>query len=140
METDDGPAVICRVTADGEVVCEPVIGPTQTTLDAETQKQVESTLRHAFPKGDWGPNKLKLALALLDTLSKTTLPDDPNIPRRSGEIVDSVKMLLDKQPPSIILYNYSSQPADVVGAYFLNKAELVSMQRLFETFKKPTPY
>lgn len=139
MEPDDGP-VICRVTADGEVICEPIVPPGQTAIDAATQKQFEATLRQAFPKAEWGPNKLKLALALLETLSKSTLPDDPNIPRRSGEIVDSVKLLLDKQPPSIILYNYSSQPADVVGAYFLNKAELVSMQRLFETFKNPTPY
>ncbi|MBP6775480.1 MAG: hypothetical protein KA154_21005, partial [Gemmatimonadaceae bacterium] len=84
-------------------------------------------------------NKLKLALALLETLAESTLPDEPHIPRRAGEIVESTKMLLAKTPPSILLYNYSSQPADVIGAYFLNKTELVRMQRLYDTFRDPKP-
>jgi len=107
--------------------------------DPDSQKRIEATLRQAFPNADWGPNKLKLALALLETLAESTLPDTPHIPRRAGEIVESTKMLLAKTPPSILLYNYSSQPADVIGAYFLNKTELVRMQRLYDTFKDPKP-
>ena len=76
---------------------------------------------------------------MIETLGESTLPDDPNIPRRAGEIVQSIKFLLDKEPPSILLYNYSTQPADIIGAFFLNKAELVRMQRLFDTFKSPKP-
>ncbi|MCC6431502.1 MAG: hypothetical protein IT354_11375 [Gemmatimonadaceae bacterium] len=136
---DDDPSVVCRVTPEGDVVCEPVNVGQPTMTDPDSQKQIEATLRQAFPKGEWGPNKLKLALALLETLAESTLPDEPHIPRRAGEIVESTKMLLAKTPPSILLYNYSSQPADVIGAYFLNKTELVRMQRLYDTFRDPKP-
>lgn len=136
---DDDPSVVCRVTPEGDVVCEPVNVGQPTMTDPDSQKRIEATLRQAFPKSEWGPNKIKLALALLETLAESTLPDEPHIPRRAGEIVESTKMLLAKTPPSILLYNYSSQPADVIGAYFLNKTELVRMQRLYDTFRDPKP-
>ncbi len=138
--SDGDPPVVCRVNPDGEVVCEPVSSGTELPSDAAAQKQVEAVLRHAFPKGEWGPNKVALATRMLQALSESDLPDSPNIPRRAGEIVASIRMLLAPEPPSILLYNYSTQPADVVGAYFQNKAELVRMQRLYETFKTPIPH
>jgi hypothetical protein len=139
MAMADDPPVVCRVTPDGEVICEPVNPGGSTSTDPAVQKQVEVALRQAFPKSEWGPNKVELAVRIIEALGKSTLPDVPNIPRRAGEIVASVEMLLSKEPPSILLYNYSAQPADVVGAYFLNKAELVRMQRLYDTFKSPKP-
>ena len=139
MTADSDPPIVCRVTPEGEVICDPVSPGTDLAIDPAVQKQAEAAFRAMYPKGDWGPNKIRLALRVLAVLSESTLPDEPNIPRRSGEIVDSVRLLLDKQPPSILLYNYSSQPADILGAYFLNKAELVRMQRLYETFKTPSP-
>ena len=135
----DDPPIVCRVTPDGEVVCEPVNPGGDSPADPAMQKQVEATLRQAFPKSEWGPNKVALAIRILETLGQSSLPDDPNIPRRAGEIVASVELLLGKQPPSILLFNYSTQPADVVGAWLQNKAELVRMQRLYEAFKSPTP-
>jgi hypothetical protein len=135
----DDPPVVCRVTPDGEVICEPVSPGGPVSTDAAVQKQVEAALRQASPKGEWGPNKVELAIRIIEALGKSTLPDAPNIPRRAGEIVASIEMLLAKEPPSILLYNYSAQPADVVGAYFLNKSELVRMQRLYDTFKSPKP-
>ena len=139
MSTEDDPPVVCRVTAEGEVVCDPVIGPEGPSMDAARQKQAAEFVKAIGADGTWGVNKLILLVAITDALAKSTLPDSPNIPRRSGEIVQSIKFLLDKQPPSILLYNYSTQPADVVGAFFLNKAELVSMQKLYDVFKSPKP-
>lgn len=89
-----------------------------------------------LPTGEWGPNKKKLAARILEALGNSDLPDDI-IPRRSGEIVDSVKQLLAPVPPSILLYNYSTQPANVMGAYYLNKADLVQMQRMYQIFSNP---
>jgi hypothetical protein len=94
-------------------------------------------IKAALPKGNWGPNKIKLALRILEVLAESDLPDTPNIPRRAGEIVDATRYLLAEKPPSILLFNYSELPADVVGAFFQNKAELVQMQRLYGTFKNP---
>jgi hypothetical protein len=90
----------------------------------------------ALPQGEWGPNKIKLAARILEVLGASDLPDDI-IPRRSGEIVDSTRQLLAPLPPSILLYNYSTQPANVMGAYYLNKADLVQMQRMYQIFSNP---
>ena len=136
---DDDPPVVCRVTAEGEVICDPVTGP-DGLVDPTRQKGVEEFVRTVSPDGDWGPNKLRLLMGIIHALGQSTLPDEPNIPRRSGEIIQSMKFLLDKDPPSILLFNYSTQPADVVGAFFQNKAELVRMQKLYDTFKSPKPH
>lgn len=137
---DDDPPVVCRVTPDGEVICDPVTGPEASMVDPATQKEVEAFARSVSADGEWGPNKLNLLIGIIQALGASQLPDEPNIPRRSGEIIQAMKFLLDKDPPSILLFNYSTQPADVVGAFFQNKAELVRMQRLFETFKSPKPH
>ena len=139
MGLEDDPPVVCRVTPEGEVICDPVTGPEASLVDPSRQKQVEDFVRAASPDGEWGPNKIKLLMGIIQALGQSTLPDEPNIPRRSGEIIQAMKFLLDKQPPSILLFNYSTQPADVVGAFFQNKADLVRMQKLFNTFKSPKP-
>jgi hypothetical protein len=140
MSDEGDPPVVCRVTADGEVICDPVTGPEGLSKSRAAQKQAADFVKAFAGDGNWGPNKIKLLMAIVDVLGKSTLPDTPNIPRRAGEIVQTIRFLLDKEPPSIVLYNYSTQPADVVGAFFLNKAELVSMQKLFDTFKSPKPF
>lgn len=137
MEPDDDPPIVCRVTPDGEVICEPATMQADMQPSAEAQAGLETLIKAAYDSGNWGPNKIELALRILEVLNASTLPDEPNIPRRSGEIVDTVKLLLAKTPPSIVLYNYSTQPADVVGAYFLNKAQLVNMQHLYKLFATP---
>ncbi|MGV3709710.1 MAG: hypothetical protein ACO1Q7_12815 [Gemmatimonas sp.] len=140
---DDEPGIVCRVTPEGEVICEKVLE--SSTLDGHVHvaksagglsKKTDAKLKDALPKGKWGPNKIRLAARLLEELAKSDLPDD-RIPRRSGEIVDSAKQLLAPEPPSILLYNYSTLPANVMGAYFLNKADLVRMQQMFKTFEHP---
>lgn len=130
------PPMVCRVTPDGDVICEKGTEPEQPTLDAITRSNLTDALDAAFP-GAWGPNKIKLALAILKVLADTELPDSPNIPRRSAPIVDSVFQLLAPIPPAILLYNFSELPANVMGAYFLNKADLVRMQRMFQLFQFP---
>lgn len=140
MGLEDDPPVVCRVTPEGEVICDPVISPEASLVDPTKQKQVEEFLKTVSSGGEWGPNKIMLLFGIIEALDKSTLPDDPNIPRRSGEIIQAMKFLLDKDPPSILLFNYSTQPADVVGAFFQNKAELVRMQKLFDTFKSPKPH
>jgi hypothetical protein len=137
---DDDPPVVCRVTPEGEVICDPVTGPEASLVDPARQKQVEEFVRAVSADGEWGPNKIKLLMGIIQALGQSKLPDEPNIPRRSGEIIQAMKFLLDKDPPSILLFNYSTQPADVVGAFFQNKAELVRMQKLFDTFKSPKPH
>lgn len=137
MDPDDGPPIVCRVTPDGDVVCEPATMQEDMQPRPEAQKGLEALLKTAYDGANWGPNKVQLALSILEVLNDSRLPDEPNIPRRSGEIVDTVKLLLAKTPPSIVLYNYSTQPADVVGAYFLNKAQLVNMQQLYKEFATP---
>jgi hypothetical protein len=133
---DEDPPLICRVTHDGEVICE---GP--ISLDAAVQARAESvqfeaTLAKLFPEASWGPHKRELALRLLQALGESKLPDD-RIVRRAGQSVRALMDLLLPTPPSILLFNYSEQPANVMGAWFLNKAELARMQRVIAQFARP---
>lgn len=137
MLVDDENPVVCRVTPQGDVICEPVAVLTAVVADPKARQSLSDSIEAAFPGCAWGPNKFLLAMNILDVLCKSKLPDTPNIPRRSGEIVNTVGMLMEAEPPSVLLYTYSTLPADVVGAFFLNKADLVKMQRLYDTFKSP---
>ncbi len=130
---DEDPPLICRVTPDGEVICE---GP--VTLDAAVVERAaavsfDATLAKLLPEASWGPQKLELALRLLQALGESKLPDD-RIARRAGQSVRALMDLLLPTPPSILLFNYSEQPANVMGAWFQNKAELARMQRVITQF------
>ncbi len=130
------PPVVCRVTADGEVICDSGTAMTTVPHDESTRVNLGNAIQAAFP-GDWGPNKIQLALNLLNVLGQSTIPDTPNVPRRAAAVLDSARDLMSPQPPSIMLFNFSEQPADVLGAWFQNRAELVRMQKMYEIFKRP---
>ena len=148
---DDEPGIVCYVTPEGEVVCEDVMRSASQDALRSTHRglarvidasdgvsdNASPALKSALPAGTWGPNKIKLAQRILEVLASSDLPDDSGVPRRAGEIVDSVKHLLGSVPPSILLYNYSTQPANVMGAYYQNKGDLVRMQQVFKTFEHP---
>ena len=140
---DDGPGIVCWMTVEGEVICERVFEGSSTPEPVGLAKssgglsdKADAEFQEHLPKGNWGPNKVKLARRLLEVLAASDLPDD-KISRRAGESVDSVRQLLAPVPPSILLFNYSTLPANVMGAYFLNKADLVRMQQMFKTFEHP---
>ncbi|MBC8088836.1 MAG: hypothetical protein H7Z40_16345 [Phycisphaerae bacterium] len=147
-DPEDG--VVCWMTPDGNVICDRVLQAVEcaplamfvASSDSEspdaksrTSNQGSPNQSFVFPES-WGPNKQELACRILEVLNLSTMPDE-SIPRRSGEIVDTVKRLLAPVPPSIMLYNYSTQPADVLGAYYLNKGDLVKMQQMFKIFEHP---
>ena len=140
---DDESGIVCRVMPDGEVICERVFESTQPDDQVhvamsvgELSPKVDAKFEELLPNGAWGPNKTKLAQRLLEVLAASDLPDD-KIPRRAGESVDSVRQLLMPLPPSILLYNYSTLPANVMGAFYLNRGDLVRMQQVFKTFEHP---
>jgi len=89
------PPVVCRVTPEGEVICDPVIGPDGLSKSRAAQKQAADFAKAFAGDGNWGPNKIKLLMGMIEVLGQSPLRDEPNIPRRSGEIVQSVKLLLD---------------------------------------------
>ncbi len=130
------PPVVCRVTPDGEVICDSGTAMTIVPQDQTMRANLADAIQAAFP-GEWGPNKIQLALNLLSVLGQSTIPDSPNVPRRAAAVLDSARDLMSPQPPSIMLFNFSEQPANVLGAWFQNRAELVRMQKMYEIFKRP---
>ncbi|MEP6831794.1 MAG: hypothetical protein ABJB74_00310 [Gemmatimonas sp.] len=143
MPDPDEPGVVCRVLPDGEVICEKVYGSALfesavrvAKSSGGLSKKADAKLKEALPPGEWGPNKIKLAARLLEVLGASDLPDEI-VPRRAGESVDSVRQMLMAVPPSILLYNYSTLPANVMGAFYLNKGDVVRMQQIFKTFENP---
>jgi hypothetical protein len=132
---DSDPPIVCRVTADGEVICETPPPDSVAAMRAADSTEFAAVLAKSFPGVEWGPQRTELALRLLATLAESKLPD-ARIARRAGQSVGAVKDLLRPEPPSILLFNYSEQPADVMGAWFLNKAQLARMQRVIRQFEK----
>ena len=137
---EDG--IVCRVMPDGEVVCDKVFETSPTVAMAVASdkdglsENPTTALAKVLPEGEWGPNKIQLALRCLEVIGASNLPD-ARVPARAGEIVDSIKQLLAPLPPSILLYNYSTPPANVMGAYYLNRGDVVSMQQVFKIFENP---
>jgi hypothetical protein len=121
--------VTCYVTPEGDVIC-----------DSASLVNISPATVSAIPEkiSSWGPNKTQLLLNFIEVLDTSTLPD-ANVARRGSPIVQSAKQLLATEPPSILLFNFSKQPGDVMGNYFLNKAEIVRMHQVAEQFQKPTP-
>ncbi len=147
---DGDPPIVCRVTPDGDVICETVppdhqtaffmLSATATSSHATTggsapaeSDAFDTALEGAFP-GTWGPKKRALARKLMQTLAANDLPD-ARIPRRTGQCAAAVADLLLPTPPSILLFNYSELPANVMGAYFLNRAEYAKMARVVRQFE-----
>lgn len=130
---DEDPPLICRVTPEGEVICEGPISLDAAVVARADAVQFDATLAKLFPDASWGPHKRELALRLLQALGEAKLPDD-RIVRRAGQSVRALMDLLLPTPPSILLFNYSEQPANVMGAWFLNKAELARMKRVIAQF------
>lgn len=132
----EDPPVVCRVTPDGEVICDSGTAMKMVPQDETMRQNLSDAIQAAFP-GEWGPNKIQLALNLIDVLGQSSIPDTPNVPRRAAAVLDSARDLMSPQPPSIMLFNFSEQPANVLGAWFQNRAELVRMQKMYEIFKRP---
>lgn len=130
---EEDPPLICRVTADGDVICEGPVTLDVAVVERAAAVSFDATLAKLFPEASWGPHKRALALHLLQALGASKLPDD-RIVRRAGQSVRALMDLLLPTPPSILLFNYSEQPANVMGAWFQNKAELARMQRVIAQF------
>ncbi len=133
--TESDPPIVCRVTPDGEVICETPPPDSLASMQQADTTELAAVLARSFPDIEWGPQRTELALRLLATLAESKLPD-ARIARRAGQSVGAVKDLLRPDPPSILLFNYSEQPADVMGAWFLNKAQLARMARVIRQFEK----
>jgi hypothetical protein len=122
------------VTPDGDVICD------SASIDDKSGQTIAQSAIDAMAatvSNSWGPNKKQLLLDLFDALDESEIPDSPNLPRRARQIVQSVKQLLTypAAPPSILLFNFSDQPGNVMGNYYLNKAELMRMHKLAEVFE-----
>lgn len=129
----EDPPLACRVSPEGEVICEGAPSLDAAVTVRANDAKFDATLATIFPEASWGLQKLELALRLLATLAETKFPDD-RVARRAGQSVRALEDLLRPTPPSILLFNYSDQPANVMGAWYLNRAELTRMQRVIAEF------
>lgn len=129
-ETD--PPIVCRLTPDGDVVCEPA--PVDSSITGDAAATLEAAIAKVFPGAQWGPERTRLAIGLIETIATATLPND-RVPRRAGQCIGAVQDLLRESPPSVLLFNYSQQPGDVMGAWYLNQAKLMRMQQVLRQFE-----
>jgi hypothetical protein len=130
---DSDTPLVCRLNTAGEIVCEPV--PDTSTISGEAAALLEAAITKVLPGAEWGPERTHLAIGLIEAIAKAPLAND-QIPRRAGQCVGAVQDLLREEAPSLLCFNYSTQPGDVLGAWYLNTAQLVRMQRVLQQFEK----
>lgn len=143
-QVESDPPIVCRLTPDGDLICEPAPVDAAAARHATTTRDsagdaaalLEDAIAKVFPGAEWGPERTRLAVGLIEALATSALPDD-RVPRRAGQCIGAVRDLLRDEPPSILCFNYSQQPADVFGAWYLNRAQLARMQRVLRQFEDP---
>lgn len=133
---------VCYVDGKGQLVCPPK--PSTLRTYSAQQEEMASALMSGMVEGEGhtggiSREYLELALALLETVARNRRNVPPEkLHERRDEIVQSVELLLQEgAPPSLLAYRFSTEPADVLGAYFLNKANLVQMRNALEEFDRP---
>jgi hypothetical protein len=129
---DTDPPIVCRLTPDGDVICEPA--PIDASVTGEPAALLEAAITKVFPGAEWGPERTRLAIGLIEAIANAKLPND-RVPRRAGQCIGAVQDLLLETPPSMLLFNYSQQPGDVMGAWYLNQAKLMRMQQVLRQFE-----
>jgi hypothetical protein len=135
-------AKVCYVDAKGQVICVDEIDD-QLSLDTNDAAWMA---RHLAARANVAPEQVppaywELGLKVLKVIGESMGNVPPNeLAYRTEEILGAVRMLLRKgDPPSMLAFQFDTQPGDVFGAYNLNKAELVYMHRTLEHFKTPKP-
>jgi hypothetical protein len=132
---------VCTVSPQGNVECPTGVDDLDLPAEKDARELLEQQIETAFGVA-FGSEKLRLARNLLAVLANSTLPN-VNIGNRRLEIVNAVNMLLSPtlatggetvQPPSILLFNYSTLPAQALGPWILTKQGLGAVQALYTKY------
>jgi len=132
---------VFKVSPEGNVEC--VEDYAFTAIPAESLERAAALAQAAMDlvtTTSW--EKLELAIHLLRMLKDSTLPDT-SFPDRKIVILNSVKELLEPEvgetpdrskPVSMLLYNFSTLPAQALGPWVLAKQNQQVLNALYDTF------
>lgn len=137
---------VCKVRPDGEIVCDDERSFVIAPLTSEARAAFEQSISTLFP-GTWGPNKIDLALRLFTLLGSSPLPD-ANVGARAKHVLGSVDYLLatvngtstPEEPPSILLFDFSTLPAQALGPWVLARRGHAALDALYEQFPGDDPW
>ena len=122
---------VCWVNEQGQVECS---GSSFGTSDARTRNALAG-VHAAFP--ELGANGIELIARFIELVNAAKI-DDKCIGWRAPEIQESVALLLRERPPAMLLYHFSTLPANVLATYYLHVGQPVNaayITRQYETTK-----
>jgi hypothetical protein len=103
---------VCFVNEQGELICGASRGTTPK------YGSVRSVLRANV--AGISRERLDLIMGLIEQVMQSPL-NDACIKTRSSDTVESVKDILGKQPPVMLLYRYVALPGDILAAYYVQQ-------------------
>lgn len=82
--------------------------------------------------------RLKLILQAAEAVVNSPLSDS-RLTDRAGDAIGSLRYALAETAPNIFMYMYYPTPAEIMAAYYLNKARYREMHRVLEDYETLKP-
>lgn len=124
-------AMVCKVRPNGSIECLDIEFSSETPTDPQ-RAAFESWVASYFGTA-WCEEKVSLALRIPRQLDETPA-NCQGIENRSEDILGSVYCLLEQTPESMLLFNYSTLPADSLGAWVHAKLGFRAVRELHRKF------
>ena len=127
----------CKVRPDGRIEC-PVVVLALTTEEQSGASDLGEPLRRTFG-GDWDGAKLVLAYKMLKELAASDV-SDATVAARSKSVIASIRLLLEEEPASVLLFNFSALPRESIGPWMLGVRGIEGVTELYDLFDGGAPY
>lgn len=137
---------VFKVSPDGNVEC--VTDYALTAVPEDYSEKAVAFAQASIDLASTGSSeKLDLAIHLLRMLKDSAL-EDTSVSNRKGAILNTVKELLEPEvgtapnrstPSSMLLYNFSTLPAQALGPWVLARQNLQVLNELYDTFTGEEP-
>ena len=119
----------CHVTPQGEVVCDDIIVRDPVPIAEAIGLALQT-------KGVDVPREKLLLIARLALEVLASPLDDACIGWRADDAVGSVNQILAQDAPLMLLFKYSTLPANIMATYFDNKGDFIQLQKVLQEWSK----
>ena len=118
---------LCHVNEQGELKCDdrgPVKGPHFDAIRAALQGVAGIS-----------PTRLDCIVLLINEVLQSPL-SDACIGERCDDTVKSVRYILDKTSPIMLLYEYFALPGNILATYYIQKGDYVAAHEAVQRWSK----
>lgn len=122
---------VCHVNEQGELICSheaAIKGPQAEAIQAAIQNNVSGI----------SPERLDLIVRLANEVLLSPL-DDACIGKRSGDAVESIHLVLETEPPVMLLYRYFALPGNILATFYKRRGNFIALHNAIEHWSTLKP-